>query len=506
MAKRPHESAPLLLTAEFGHELEAARSAWLHRRFIWYTFSVSVLSILALLIGILDALGGEGAPAPAPTSVLIAANLLTCVLYVAALVYARRHELSRDAVLRAASWLIVVGGVVHLLAGVVATQIDPQSIDHARLRNAGAVVGLNGLLSILLIHLFACLFLPLTPRESVRPMLPLLAINAAITVVFARSFSGPALVTVLLSPLVVGPGSLVCWWRQGRFSERFTMRAMRGRYLEMRRELTDARRIHESLFPRPQSAGAFRLDYAYEPMRHIGGDYLYARFPVLGEHAGMNLVMVDVTGHGIPAALTVNRLYGELERLYAEQPDIAPGQVVRALNRYVYLTLADHALYVSALCVRFHPDRQVLEFANAGHPPAFIRGVDGTIDDLPSTSFLLGAVRDIEFDDRTETRRFIPGDTLLAYTDGAIEARDASGRMLGTEGLRRVIASAGPVEVGQWPAAVLAAVDAFRFGPPADDTLIASVTRLLVAAPLSPRGIAQGPMTRAYAARGTSNN
>jgi serine phosphatase RsbU (regulator of sigma subunit) len=72
-----------------------------------------------------------------------------------------------------------------------------------------------------------------------------------------------------------------------------------------------------------------------------------------------------------------------------------------------------------------------------------------------------------------------PGDCLIAYTDGAIEARDVRGRMLGVQGLCRLIASR-PSEVHSgWSEGLLKAVEAHRYGPPADDTLMIEISRPL---------------------------
>jgi serine phosphatase RsbU (regulator of sigma subunit) len=195
------------------------------------------------------------------------------------------------------------------------------------------------------------------------------------------------------------------------------------------------------------------------------------------------MILLDVTGHGIAAALTVNRLYGEVERLFAEDPQTGPGEILRALNRYVHLTLATHSVYVTALCIRIEMGRNQLEFASGGHPPAFLRAVDGTLDELHSTALVLGACADSDFDPAPETRQFGPGDTLIAYTDGAIEARNEAGRCLGIKAIQRILASGKPdpagvaIGVGGWITTILSAVENHRLGPPADDTIVVEITR-----------------------------
>jgi hypothetical protein len=466
-------------TTEFRREYEAERERWLRRRFLWYTGVVGGLNLLGFGVAVgaslwvlMRAQGGGGAGLQLGN----VADGVVAAVFLLALRQALRRPLQREAVLARAFWLIVVSGGVRLSLGVVELQ---RGIDLSPAAEAlgGVVVGMQGALALLTAHLFACLFLPWTPRESLRPLIPLLTFNALVSVWYSQSAWMTALV-IALSPLIAVPGALVCWWRSSRFHERFSVHMLRRRYSELKRELVNARQIHESLFPRQVLDGSVRMVYRYEPMRQIGGDYLYACITPAAEGDGsaLNIVLIDVTGHGVPAALTVNRLQGELERIFAENPRSGPGEVLRLLNRYVHLTLATHSVYATAFCARVEAQAGVLHYASAGHPPAFVRGIDGTIERLDSTTFVLGVAPGDEFEADPRTVAFGPGDALIAYTDGAIDVRDRAGRHLGVAGLQRVIASENPSE-GGWADALLRVVDGHRSGGIADDTLIVEVWR-----------------------------
>ncbi|MBU6414190.1 MAG: SpoIIE family protein phosphatase [Planctomycetes bacterium] len=347
---------------------------------------------------------------------------------------------------------------------------------------------LAGLASVFSTHFFACLFLPLTPRECIRPLIPLLALNALLTiayVIFVLTLRDGGwgvvalgLAMIAFSPIIGMPGYFVIWWRDSRFREGFTNRVLRGRYNEMRRELVDARRIHESLFPRSVVDGPLHFRYAYEPMRQIGGDYLFSKLAHMedGRHGILNLVVLDVTGHGIPAALTVNRLHGELERIFAEHPAIGPHDLLHMLNRYVHLTLSSHWVYVTALCIKADSRDSTVEYASAGHPPAFLYTADGRLEELESTAMILGACGPDEFDAHAKTFPFGLGDRIIAYTDGAFECRDRNGQQLRISGIRRLLAR-GPGEAKSWPESIIRAVADFRHGPPPDDTLVIEISR-----------------------------
>ncbi|MGE3109362.1 MAG: PP2C family protein-serine/threonine phosphatase [Phycisphaerales bacterium] len=334
---------------------------------------------------------------------------------------------------------------------------------------------------IMISHVMACALVPWTPKQSLRPIVPIICLNIA-AIVFLSRFTLESKVALSVASLAaVVPGLVICALRHTRRLDRFQLHFLRTRYGQLSRELGDARRIHESLFPKPLLRGNVRFDYRYLPMRLIGGDYLYFK-QSLSRLTGAtitNAILLDVTGHGIAAALTVNRLYGEIERFFAEHPGARPGDVLANLNRYVNLTLANHSIYATALCVRIDPASGDLEYASGGHPPAFIRAIDGSIDELPSTAFVLGAVPPDDFQSEPARKRFGPGDTLIAYTDGAIEARNSQGRMFGVAGLQRFIASSGKsgVYTGGWAPALLGVVDSHRAGAPHDDTLIVEIYR-----------------------------
>lgn len=476
-------------TADFHQEFEAETARLLRRRFIWFAAVAGFLTllevarqvpeILQLLTRTTDEAGSLRRMAVRAAGIDLAHDVLTLLLYAGVLLYVRTAKPPRHLLLRLSMLCILLDGVVDI-AGA------------SFLGNAGW-----GIIFVVVAHSLAAAFLPWSPQQAILPMVPLLVLNA-VTWLFgwrpdtARSTETIIfpVVAMLMTPLAAAPGTLITYLKHARRVEQFKLRFLQDRYGMIRRELVDARRIHEALFPAPVREGPLRFDYRYEPMLQIGGDYLYARFSPSegGEPPAFNLILIDVTGHGIAAALTVNRLYGEVERLFAESPHARPGDILRSLNRYVHLTLANHSVYVTALCVRVESARNLLEYASGGHPPAFLRAVDGTIEELGSTSLVLGACPDREFDPEPQQRQFGPGDTLIAYTDGAIEARNDAGRQLGVSGLLRVLACGKPdpagvsIGVGGWITTILRAVEGHRMGPPRDDTIVVEITRPLTAA------------------------
>jgi serine phosphatase RsbU (regulator of sigma subunit) len=256
---------------------------------------------------------------------------------------------------------------------------------------------------------------------------------------------------------------------------------LRGEVKEISAELSQARRLHEALFPAPLGTGAIHMGFAYEPMREIGGDVLFVHRE--SASAALSIVLIDVSGHGIPAALSVNRLHGELLRFFSNYPAPAgesgrPGHVLANLNAYACAALAPQGVYATALVLRACPVVGTIEFANAGHPTAYLRKATGSTIDLPATATMLGVLDADSYLTESIELNFQPGDRVLAYTDGAMESRDAEGKDFTAERIKSVVTSAtlsqrpGTGRLAPLADSLMAAVSTFRHGPAQDDTLI----------------------------------
>lgn len=444
----------------------------LSRRFRWFTGIMGALGVIStgfLLVFVFAALTGDletvgKHPVDGKMSLTLGVFVLWTVMYIAGFVYAsfRKHDTTK---------LVKLSMLIVIIDGLMNVALRASNLP---------LTEMSGMLGFFLSFTTATCFLPWTVRQAILVAGAVLGVNA-----FCRltpidgSFTWASFFGALATMLLVMPGIFIAWYRSSSRLRESQFYFLQRRYGEVRRELTDARRIHEAMFPAPQTSGDVRFTYRYQPMRQIGGDYLHINS--CPNHDGsqdtLSVVVLDVTGHGIPAALTVNRLYGELARLYAEDPFIEPGEVLALLNRYVRLTMASHSVFVTGLVVKVDPSKHEMVYANAGHPPAFHIRADGSIDQIDSTTFLLGAVDDDTFESKTVSVEFANGDRFIAYTDGATEARNSDGKMLGIRGMQGILSTSGLQAEGSWPATLLGHVDAFRNGPPDDDTLVIEIYR-----------------------------
>lgn len=447
MTQTHPQTASVLFRREYQHELED----WLRTRFRSFCIACIVIVVLDVVRELLLGADLRGLLFTVP-AVAISIGVISTFA-----ISRRTEDASRDQIISIASTLIVVLGSVAIL-----TELGRY-----------LVLGLSPhmLYKLFLWHLLACLFLPWTSRESLRPFAPLM-IAWAIGVMLltnGQSVAGRALI-IITGLFVFIPGVAICAWRLSQHSREFRARMVGKHFMTMRQEISRARSIHETMFPAAYDDGSVAVDYIFLPMREMGGDYLHLH---VGPEGVVHCVVIDVTGHGLAAALTVNRLFGELERIRAERPRIEPGELLHLLNRYVHLTLARHNIFASAACLSLDPYGGVLRWASAGHPPGFVRRVSGGVEELDSTAMILGAVGDDDFIAEQSTTNCQPGDAVVVYTDGVFEARNRAGESFGLDRLRQVMRSTPAPR--NWPQFITSMIEKHNGGRYDDDVLVALV-------------------------------
>lgn len=293
-------------------------------------------------------------------------------------------------------------------------------------------------------HLLPALFLGWTVREALVLFVPLLLIEATLSVIVHLQMpeAHPNLPTDLLLLGLCGvPGAVVCWVRHRGMGRSTRSEVYRDAWDTISREIRDARKLHESLFPDPIDNGPLRLKYAYRPMNQLGGDYLHARLcPGRAEgQSALLCVLIDVTGHGLRATLAVNQLHALLMR-QARAGLCQPGEVMAELNSYMHAHFAEHSVFATAICIRLDPDQRRVDWCSAGHPPAIVSDRVRCEPSLDSTTFMLGAMPEEDFDPSPREMTLPEGAEIVAYSDGVTEKRLAIGKLLGVQGLCMFIA------------------------------------------------------------------
>ena len=198
----------------------------------------------------------------------------------------------------------------------------------------------------------------------------------------------------------------------------------------LEQDLHLAERIQQSFLPRhipdvPGLVFAARYDPAYE----VGGDF-YDFISLTGDRLGV--VVADVSGKGVAAALYMARLTRDLRYLALAEPD--PARVLKWMNRAV-LENGQDDLFVTLVYLVLDYGRGRLTLANAGHLPPLLRpGAGGGPMALDgSTGLPLGILAEGEYS--STEYELSPGDAVLLYTDGLVEAMNPARDMFGMDRL-----------------------------------------------------------------------
>jgi serine phosphatase RsbU (regulator of sigma subunit) len=198
-------------------------------------------------------------------------------------------------------------------------------------------------------------------------------------------------------------------------------------------ELEIAMQVQARLFPqRWPTMRALEYAGACVQTRRVGGDYY--DFLDLGQER-LGLVIGDIAGKGMPAALLMANLQANL-RSQCAIAVAQPEQLLQSVNRLFYENTADNA-YATFFYSEFDDRTGRLRYANCGHLPALLLRENGGVDRLEAMAPVLGLFS--EWECRTAEHRLLPGDLLAIYTDGITEAFNDRDEEFGEERLIDVL-------------------------------------------------------------------
>jgi serine phosphatase RsbU (regulator of sigma subunit) len=203
--------------------------------------------------------------------------------------------------------------------------------------------------------------------------------------------------------------------------------------LALKGDLEVARQIQFGLLPfGPFARDGLEVNASMRPANTVGGDY----FDLVELGGGrVALVLGDVAGKGMPAALLMALLQGSLRTLVSA--GFRGPELVSKLNDHLQANIPSNRL-ITLFYSEADPASGTIEYVNAGHNPPFLLRAGGAIERLDPTGMALGIIVDSPFDARTI--RLALGDRLFLYTDGITEAENAADDQYGEERLRAFLA------------------------------------------------------------------
>jgi hypothetical protein len=197
-----------------------------------------------------------------------------------------------------------------------------------------------------------------------------------------------------------------------------------GDRVVMKRDLQIAREIQTWLLPgAPPQIPGISVAYATRPANTVAGDY-YDVFPRPGKTNDENRVVfavADVAGKSIPAAMLMATFQASLKTLSTAQVPLE--ELVANMNRYACSNSQGGLRFTTAFLAEYDAARRVFHYINAGHNNPILRRANGSIERLDVGGLPLGIQPEAKYESATVT--LAPGDWLIIFTDGLVEAVNA---------------------------------------------------------------------------------
>jgi serine phosphatase RsbU (regulator of sigma subunit) len=245
----------------------------------------------------------------------------------------------------------------------------------------------------------------------------------------------------------------------------------------MKRDLQIAREIQTWLLPgAPPQIPGISVAYATRPANTVAGDY-YDVFPRPGKTGDDNRVVfavADVAGKSIPAAMLMATFQASLKTLSTAQ--VALPELVANMNKYACSNSQGGLRFTTAFFAEYDAARRSFVYINAGHNAPILRRNNGSIERLDIGGLPLGILPEATY--QSASAVIAPGDWLIIFTDGLVEAENARQEEYGETRLLSAIGGAAATTPGEMLQRLMAELDLFVGNTPQHD----DVTCMLVKA------------------------
>jgi sigma-B regulation protein RsbU (phosphoserine phosphatase) len=246
---------------------------------------------------------------------------------------------------------------------------------------------------------------------------------------------------------------------------------------QMRHSLYLAKEVQQALLPRsnPQIKG---LDIASASVYcdETGGDYYDFFIPERPDAGRISIVVGDVSGHGISAALLMTTA-----RAFLRQRSALPGEisaVVSDVNRLLVNDVADSGGFMTLFYLQIDRLKRKLSWVRAGHDPAvFYDPRSGEIEELRGSGMAMGIDGNHNYG-QYNRKDLAPGQIILVGTDGIWEAQNSRGEMFGKEAIYRIIEQYSDTDANGLLTACRYALDKFRDGARSEDDVTLVVIKI----------------------------
>lgn len=243
----------------------------------------------------------------------------------------------------------------------------------------------------------------------------------------------------------------------------------------MKRDLEIARDIQSWLLPaNPPHVPGLGIAFATRPANTVAGDYydVFARTSSAPGESSFLIAVADVAGKSIPAALLMATFQASLKTLSVTPCSLA--ELVAGMNQYACSNSQSGLRFTTAFLAEFMPAARSLTYINAGHNAPILRRSGGAVERLTNGGVPLGILSAAPYQTGEVTLQ--PGDWLVVFTDGVIEAMNEGGDEYGEQRLLHVMAAGASETPDELLRGMMRDLDVFVGATPQHD----DITCLLV--------------------------
>jgi serine phosphatase RsbU (regulator of sigma subunit) len=245
----------------------------------------------------------------------------------------------------------------------------------------------------------------------------------------------------------------------------------------MKRDLEIARDIQQWLLPsEPPAVPGVRLAFATRPANTVAGDF-YDVFPRPAAGPGQPAFLVavaDVAGKSIPAALLMATFQASLRTLASVPCSLE--ELVAGMNRYACTNSQGGLRFTTAFVAEYEPGSRTLNYINAGHNPPMLRRAGGGFDRLTHGGLPLGIQEGASYEPGSLVLE--PGDTMLVFTDGLVEAEDAAANEFGEDRVMALLQANPEASPSGLLAKITSSLEAFVGATPQHDDITCLILRV----------------------------
>jgi hypothetical protein len=250
-----------------------------------------------------------------------------------------------------------------------------------------------------------------------------------------------------------------------------------GDRVVMKRDLQIAKEIQNWLLPnQPPAIPGVEVAFLTRPANTVAGDYydVFQRLADAGETPRYLLAVADVAGKSVPAAMLMATFQASLRTLSARSVPLS--ELVKGMNQYALTNSQGGVRFTTAFISEYDPSTRTLTYVNAGHNPPMVCRKSGALERLEAGGLPIGILADAPYESGTTT--LAPGDWLVIFTDGVIEAVNPVDEEFGEQRLLQTVAAGAQQTPAEVLTRIMANIDFFVGNTPQHD----DITCLLVKA------------------------